>query len=836
MLILRDKFLFAAISFVDFKILICTEYQINQNTELYVSVLYGCCLWCLLIHSIVLFVLSFGDGNFVLLFQNTMPNKGKFKKRRSRLPYKKKYTTVQLELALEQMQNKLISSYEAEKIFGVPRRTLLDKLNKKHPKNHGGPTRLSEAEEDRIAKVMIAAAEYGSPLTTLDLRIVVGKYVEANGKKEIFDKELPGRKWVMGFLKRNKNKLTIRAAQNIKRSRAEKSPDEIVEYFKNLEVSLNGVEKENILNYDETNVTDNPGTEKCLFRRGVKYPERVLNFTKGSISIMFAITAGGECLPPYVVYKAEHLYDQWRINGPPSARYNRSKSGWFDGTIFEDWFMTIILPWAKKKTGTKVLIGDNLASHMNHKIVELCEANDIRFVFLPPNSSHITQPLDVCYFGPLKKLWRNILLRYKTNNPREATINKSHFPELLKQLMIQLNEKTSNIRSAFKSTGIYPLNSYEVIKRLPDEKLPSDHSIDQALLNYLKENRAPNPMKKVRNRKLNAIPGKSVSSEDFLENNKVVKKKKEVKNCRKIPVITKTKSPLIRSNTKVPTLSAICLKTITTLLEKDKEKKPEKRKIIILKDEILLPEQKYPNVFQRGSDVVNITKKTYDTIKVRMTSKNDEVNLGENLNTIRRYKQVSGSKTEFARKEDVELRENLNTISTSGSNISKKKSGKIIKKQKMIKKKAKKEIDSDSNSSDDIFNISFGSDTESWNEFCTAIKFEAEELSEQEASLDQDVDNNIPISQNISIGSYVLVKFPTKKTFTYYVGLVIHLCSIAGWKIRFLRKKGNSFVWPHVNDESYVLEEDICTVLPTPVDCRRGRLIFKFDFKSYKVL
>lgn len=68
---------------------------------------------------------------------------------------------------------------------------------------------------------------------------------------------------------------------------------------------------------------------------------------------MFAITAGGECLPPYVVYKAEHFYQQWRINGPKEARFNQSRSGWFDSTLFEDWFETIVLPWAKDKIGTK---------------------------------------------------------------------------------------------------------------------------------------------------------------------------------------------------------------------------------------------------------------------------------------------------------------------------------------------------------------------------------------------------------------------------------------------------------------------------------------------------
>ncbi|KAA0197749.1 hypothetical protein HAZT_HAZT004114 [Hyalella azteca] len=59
----------------------------------------------------------------------------------------------------------------------------------------------------------------------------------------------------------------------------------------------------NIINYDETNFTNDPGKSQMIFRRGMKYPERVMNFSKTSYSVMFAGTASGELLPPYVVYK-----------------------------------------------------------------------------------------------------------------------------------------------------------------------------------------------------------------------------------------------------------------------------------------------------------------------------------------------------------------------------------------------------------------------------------------------------------------------------------------------------------------------------------------------------
>lgn len=57
---------------------------------------------------------------------------------------------------------------------------------------------------------------------------------------------------------------------------------------------------------------------------------------------MFSGAANGKMLPIYVIYKSEHLWDQWTIGGPENTRYNRSKRGWFDGTCFEDWFFTVV--------------------------------------------------------------------------------------------------------------------------------------------------------------------------------------------------------------------------------------------------------------------------------------------------------------------------------------------------------------------------------------------------------------------------------------------------------------------------------------------------------------
>ena len=174
---------------------------------------------------------------------------------------------------------------------------------------------------------------------------------------------------------------------------------------------------------------------------------------------MFTGSAAGKLLPPYIVYKSKKLYDTWLENGPEGAVYNQNVSGWFDAHLFEEYFFRIALSYFKKLPNeeAKVMIGDNLASHLSFKMVKTCFENNIRFAFLPPNSTHMTQPLDVAFFAPLKNEWRKILMKWKKYN--RGVLPKSLFPSLLRQTITNLGPRSAtNLISGFRTTGIYPLN------------------------------------------------------------------------------------------------------------------------------------------------------------------------------------------------------------------------------------------------------------------------------------------------------------------------------------------------------------------------------------------
>jgi hypothetical protein len=86
---------------------------------------------------------------------------------------------------------------------------------------------------------------------------------------------------------------------------------------------------------------------------------------KSAIAVVFCGSASGQLLPPYVVYKGQNCYEYWCDGGIKGTAYSSTPSGWFDRFTFSDWFQKIFLPAAKKLEGKKLLIGDNLSSHIS---------------------------------------------------------------------------------------------------------------------------------------------------------------------------------------------------------------------------------------------------------------------------------------------------------------------------------------------------------------------------------------------------------------------------------------------------------------------------------------
>jgi len=136
----------------------------------------------------------------------------------------------------------------------------------------------------------------------------------------------------------------------------------------------------------------------------------------------------------------------------------------------------------------KVVVGDNLSCHLSPFVTELCEQKNIKFIFLPENSTNIMQPLDVSVFRAMKGRWGDLLRDWKDFGTEEfATIPKSSFPGLLARLLDK--DYSNSIISGFAATGLFPFDPERVLRKFPEDAGPTSTAVETALLNRLSDMR-----------------------------------------------------------------------------------------------------------------------------------------------------------------------------------------------------------------------------------------------------------------------------------------------------------------------------------------------------------
>ena len=86
--------------------------------------------------------------------------------------------------------------------------------------------------------------------------------------------------FVLSFIYRYKHTLSNMLCQNVKRSRAVVSEETVNSYFNELQETLTVVDPAMTINYDETNITDDPGQKKVMVRRGTRHPEWIIDSSK----------------------------------------------------------------------------------------------------------------------------------------------------------------------------------------------------------------------------------------------------------------------------------------------------------------------------------------------------------------------------------------------------------------------------------------------------------------------------------------------------------------------------------------------------------------------------
>ncbi|KJZ70465.1 hypothetical protein HIM_10137 [Hirsutella minnesotensis 3608] len=353
--------------------------------------------------------------------------------------------------------------------FGVTRDRLRCRLQGRPPKigQRARNTRLSQPEEkalcryiDRLDNVNLAVrVEFVTDAANCILRERSGQ----SGAPTV------GLNWTSRFLKRHgyfkKRQKKLHAERQVSEDITRVNE---YRYFQRLQqvVEDNGIPAEDIWNMDETGFRIGVGKDQLIVTKRKRAHYFGIPENRESATAIEAISANGEVVPAFLILAGQmHMASWYQIPElAPDTVIRPTPTGYSNDVISLEWLQHFDKHSEKTSRSSKrLLILDGHGSHHTRQFIEYCDNHDIIPFGMPPNLTHILQPLDVVVFQPLKHYHAKAL----DVMVRDGLINitKLEFLSCIQQVRLQAF-KESTIRSAFRKTGIFPFNPQVVLQCL----------------------------------------------------------------------------------------------------------------------------------------------------------------------------------------------------------------------------------------------------------------------------------------------------------------------------------------------------------------------------------
>jgi hypothetical protein len=361
-----------------------------------------------------------------------------------------------------------ISYRRASEMYGIPRSTLYDYyIGKSNLDSKSGPKPyLTSEEEEELVDFLEIHSRIGYPYTRKHVLAIIQDIIDTKGIKATVSNG-----WWQSFLRRHPT-LTLRTAVPLSIARASATDAHMIDsYFDKLEKVLvkNDIldKANNIFNCDETGFSLSPKSPKVVTTVGTKVVSHITGDTKTQITVLVCTSASGYALPPFVIFDRKTLNPQLTVGEVPGTLYGLSKKGWIDRSLFSDWFFNHFIEYAPSSRPL-LLILDGHSSHYCPDVIRAASEQEIIIFTLPPNTTHLSQPLDKGPFSPLKKAWQEVCHQFTLKNPGRC-ITRYDFSQLFSEAWSK-SMTVKNIMSGFKTTGICPFDRGAVQLPLHDEE------------------------------------------------------------------------------------------------------------------------------------------------------------------------------------------------------------------------------------------------------------------------------------------------------------------------------------------------------------------------------
>jgi len=385
-----------------------------------------------------------------------------------------------LEEAVHKVKNGELSKRMAERIYGVPKKTLSRHLDGKvqKPGSLGRfdcvlPANFETALVDHVVKLQ--SMLFG--LSTTDIRKLAYELAEQQHFNHQFKGKIAGKGWLRGFLSRHPE-LSIRNPEPTSIGRAMgfnlPSKDRFFQLYQE-QLNKEKFTASRIYNMDESGLTVVHKPHKILAKRGQKQVGRITSGEKGeTMTVICCTNATGSFVPPMLIFKRKRMSDLLLRGSPPGSIGGCSANGWIDSTLFLQWLEHFIENVHASPTNKALLIVDGHSSHKSLAAIDMARNHGISMVCLPPHTTHRMQPLDLTFFGPLKKNYNKECDKWMTSNPgrRITTFDQAALFGAAYVKSVSMEKAVKG----FESPGLWPFDP----DRIPEEEFLPSMVTDQA--------------------------------------------------------------------------------------------------------------------------------------------------------------------------------------------------------------------------------------------------------------------------------------------------------------------------------------------------------------------
>ena len=276
---------------------------------------------------------------------------------------------------------------------------------------------FSKEEENALADyIRTNIINMGQLFTDQDFRILC---IQAFLEKYKDSEKIPKFNCSNGFIYDFKKRNHFSSRRGHAKRRPAASEEEIKEWKKRIKNLLQKVNKDHILNVDETSWFFYPKGLLTWAQKGAKNVSfQIDGNDKDNLTALCAITASGTKLPMMIIAAGKtHRVEESQLGDIFPHWPAHSESGWTTEEVFVQYLQHIADYFNNEEVH---LLLDVYAAHRTENVKEIARALNIHLYFIPPGCTDLVQPLDVKVFGALKAKARALFrMRYEgINSPR----------------------------------------------------------------------------------------------------------------------------------------------------------------------------------------------------------------------------------------------------------------------------------------------------------------------------------------------------------------------------------------------------------------------------------